>query len=115
MKIYKGVRSPQGCAVTVDDQPLDPRMELGRSSDGGFEWGYEGAGPRRLALALLADHCGAAQPAFDNYPVFTETVIAEFKGDEWSMTSDQIQAALDQVVVVPMDLQSLFARVRGER
>ncbi len=115
MKTYKGVRSPQGCAVTVDDQPLDPRMDLGRASDGGFEWGYEGAGPRRLALALLADHCSDAQQAFDNYPIFTETVIAEFKGDEWSMTSDQIQAALDQVVVVPMDLQSLFARVRGER
>ncbi len=115
MKTYKGVRSPQGCAVTVDDQPLDPRMDLGQSSDGGFEWGYEGAGPRRLALALLADHCGDAQQAFDNYPVFTETVIADLKGDEWSMTSDQIQAALDQVVVVPMDLQSQFARVRGER
>ncbi len=115
MKTYKGVRSPQGCAVTVDDQPLDPRMDLGRSSDGGFEWGYEGAGPRRLALALLADHCGDAQQAFDNYPVFTETVIADLKGDEWTLTSDQIQAALDQVVVVPMDLQSLFARVRGER
>ena len=78
------------------------RAGLGQSSDGGFEWGYEGAGPRRLALALLADHCGDAQQAFDNYPVFTETVIAEFKGDEWSMTSEQVQAAIDQVVVVPM-------------
>ena len=114
MKIYKGVRSPQGCVVTVDDQPLDPRMDLGRSSDGGFEWGYEGAGPRRLALALLVDHCGDAQQAFDNYPVFTETVIAELKGDEWTLTGEQIQAAIDQVVVVPMDLQSLFAKVRGE-
>ncbi len=115
MKIYKGVRTSQGCNVTVDGQPLDPRMDLGQSSDGGFEWGYEGAGPRRLALALLADHCGDAQQAFDNYPVFTETVIAEFKGDEWSMTSEQVQAAIDQVVVVPMDLQELLARVRGER
>lgn len=115
MKTYKGVRSPQGCAVTVDGEPLDPRMDLGQSSDGGFEWGYEGAGPRRLALALLVDHCGDAQQAFESYPVFTETVIAEFKGDEWSMTSEQIQAAIDQVVVVPMDLQELLARVRGKR
>ncbi len=115
MKIYKGVRSPQGCVVTVDDKPLDPRMDLGQSSDGGFEWGYEGAGPRRLALALLVDHCGDAQQAFESYPVFTETVIAEFKGDEWSMTSEQVQAAIDQVVVVPMDLQELLARVRGKR
>ncbi len=115
MKIYQGVRSPQGCAVTVDGQPLDPRMDLGRSSDGGFEWGYEGAGPQRLALALLADHCGDAQQAFESYPVFTETVIAEFKGDEWSITSEQVQAAIDQVVVVPMNLQELLARVRGKR
>ncbi len=115
MKIYKGVRSPQGCAVTVDGEPLDPRMDLGQSSDGGFEWGYEGAGPRRLALAMLVDHCGDAQQAFESYPVFTETVIAEFKGDEWSMTSEQIQAAIDQVVVVPMDLQELLARGRGKR
>ena len=115
MKTYKGVRSPQRCAVTVDGEPLDPRMDLGQSSDGGFEWGYEGAGPRRLALAMLVDHCGDAQQAFENYPVFTETVIAEFKGDEWSMTSEQIQAAIDQVVVVPMDLQELLARVRGKR
>ena len=115
MKTYKGVRTPQGCTVTADDQPLDPRMDLGQSSDGGFEWGYEGAGPRRLALALLADHLGDAQQAFDNYPIFTETVIAEFKGDEWALTSEQVQAAIDQVVVVPMDLQSLFAKVRGER
>ena len=115
MKMYKGVRTAQGCEVTVDDQPLDPRMDLGHSSDGGFEWGYEGGGPQRLALALLADHCGNGQQALDNYPVFTESVIAELKGDEWSLTSDQIQSALDQVVVVPMDLQSLLARVRGER
>ena len=115
MKTYKGVRTSRGCEVTVDGQSLDPRMDVGHSSDGGFEWGYEGAGPRRLALALLVDHSGDAQHAFDNYPVFTETVIAELKGDEWTLTSEQIQTAIDQVVIVPMDLQSLLAKVRGER
>lgn len=115
MKTYKGVRTAQGCEVTVDDQSLDPRMDVGHSSYGGFEWGYEGAGPRRLALALLVDHSGDAQQAFDNYPVFTETVITELKGDEWTLTSEQIQTAIDQVVIVPMDLQTLFAKVRGER
>ena len=36
MKTYKGVRTAQGCEVTVDGQSLDPRMDVGHSSDGGF-------------------------------------------------------------------------------
>ena len=44
--------------VTVDGNPLNPRLDLRAMSKAGFEWTYEGAGPAQLALALLADHLG---------------------------------------------------------
>ena len=58
MKIYEGGRSLDGAVVTVDDQPLNPRFDLKKFSPAGFEWTYEGDGPRQLALAILADHLG---------------------------------------------------------
>ncbi|MFQ5957867.1 MAG: DUF6166 domain-containing protein [Alphaproteobacteria bacterium] len=115
MKTYKGARSPLGCVITVNDVPLDPRADLQRVSDVEFEWGYDGTGPRRLALAVLADYLGDDQKALDFHQVFTETVIAELKGDEWTLTGEQVQSTLDQVAVVPMDLKTLLERVRGRR
>lgn len=115
MKTYKGARSAHGCIVTVDDVPLDPRVDLQRTSHVEFEWGYDGTGPRQLALAILADHFGDPQKALDLHQVFMETVVAEFKGDQWMLTGDQVQSALDQVEVVPMDLKTLLERVRGRR
>ncbi len=115
MKTYKGARSAAGCIITVDDLPLDPRVELQRTSEVEFEWGYDGTGPRQLALAMLADHLGDDQQALDLHQVFLETAIAELKGDQWTLTGAQVQSALDQVAVVPMDLKTLLERVRGRR
>ncbi|MFQ5783362.1 MAG: DUF6166 domain-containing protein [Alphaproteobacteria bacterium] len=113
MKVYKGVRTPGGCVVTVDGAPLDPRLDLKRYSDAGFEWGYDGTGPRQLALAILADHLSDDPQALNLFQVFTETVIAELDGDEWTFTDERIQSALDQVAIVPIDLKTLLDRVRG--
>lgn len=113
MKIYKGVRMPQGCAVTVDDAPLDLRIDLNAQSDPVLEWGYDGTGPRQLALAILADHSRDDMLALKLHQAFTESVIAEFKGDEWMITSEDVQATLDQIEIVPMDLKTLMNRVRG--
>ncbi len=115
MKTYKGARTAHGCLVTVDGAPLDPRHELRRYSEGNFEWGYDGAGPRQLALALLAEHFGDATRALDLHRVFVETVVAELKNDDWTLTGDAIQQAVDQVAIVPMDLATLLNRVRGIR
>ena len=52
MKVYEGGRSLDGAVVTVDGAPLDPRFDIRRFSRMGFEWTYEGDGPRQLALAL---------------------------------------------------------------
>ncbi len=61
MKVYEGGRSLEGAVVTVDGRPLDPRFDLKLFSPMGFEWTYEGDGPRQLAQALLADHLGDDQ------------------------------------------------------
>ena len=115
MKIYKGVRMPEGCTVTVNGAPLDERVDLRRHSTSGFEWGYEGSGPRQLALAILADHFGDDGRAVGRCRLFMEVVVAEFKGDEWTLTNDQIDTTFNQVVEVPMDLETLLNRVRGIR
>jgi hypothetical protein len=113
MKLYKGYRGDAGCVVTVDDAPLDPRLDIRHHSDAGFEWGYEGSGPRQLALAILADHMNDDQQALTFCQVFTENVVSQLKDGDWILTSEGIQTALDQVAIVPMDLKTLLDKVRG--
>ena len=113
MKIYKAARGPDGCSVTVDGAPLDPRIDLSQNSASGFEWGYEGSGPQQLALAILADHFGDDSRALTHHKVFMEVVIAVMRTDEWALTSDQIENSFSQVVQVPMTLEALLNRVRG--
>jgi len=54
MKTYAGDRTIDGIVVTVDDEPLDQRLDIRRFSENGFEWTYEGPESRQLALAMLA-------------------------------------------------------------
>ena len=56
MKTYRGASTIDGIQVTVNDQPLDERVDIHQFTDGGFEWTYEGDAPQQLALALLSDH-----------------------------------------------------------
>lgn len=93
MKTYRGDRTIDGVAVTVDGRPLDPRTDLLLLSRNGFEWSYEGPEPAQLALALLAEHWGDDARAKAAYDPFMRQVVANF-GNEWEMTSDDIEAAL---------------------
>jgi len=93
MKIYEGGRSLDGAVVTVDGKPLDPRYDIRRFSSTGFEWTYEGDGPRQLALALLADHLGDPQRALALTERFMREVVADLD-NAWRLTSDEIAAAL---------------------
>lgn len=93
MKIYEGGRSLDGAIVTVDGAPLDPRFDLRQFSKMGFEWTYEGDGPRQLALALLADHLGDPQRALSLTEEFMRTVVAELD-NAWQLTSDDIDSAI---------------------
>ena len=58
MKTYIGARPIDGIKVTVDDRPLDERIDIHLFSDNGFEWTSEGAAPQQLALAIRAEHLG---------------------------------------------------------
>ncbi len=110
MATYKGVRGPGGAIVTADDRPLEPRHDL-RNLSAVFEWGYVGSGPTQLALALLAHHRGDGE-ALKLYKEFAEAIIAEIKGDEWTLSADAIDQGIANMAPVPMDLNELLRRAR---
>jgi hypothetical protein len=93
MKAYEGGRGLDGAVVTVDGRPLNPRFDLRRFSAMGFEWTYEGDGPRQLALALLAEHLGDDQKALALTEKFMRDVVSVLD-NAWSMTGQEIDAAL---------------------
>ncbi len=93
MKIYEGGRSLDGAVVTVDGRPLDPRFDIKKFSPAGFEWTYEGDGPRQLALAILAEHLGDPRRALDLTEGFMRKVVADLD-NAWRLTSEEVEAAL---------------------
>lgn len=93
MKRYRGARTIDGIAVTVDGAPLAERTDLRRFTDRGFEWTYEGAAPAQLALALLADHLGDDAEALAHCEPFMRAAVANFEND-WEMSGADIDAVL---------------------
>lgn len=96
MRVYEGGRNLHGAEVTVDGTPLDPRFDLRVFSRAGFEWTYEGDGPRQLALALLADHLGDPARALALVQPFMHAVVTELD-NAWRLTSADIDAALSEL------------------
>jgi len=94
MKTYAGDRTIDGIVVTVDDEPLDQRLDIRRFSENGFEWTYEGPESRQLALAMLADHLGDANRALSLSEPFMREVVA-YLDNTWEMTSDDMAAAIE--------------------
>ena len=94
MKTYAGDRTIDGIIVTVDDEPLDERLDIRRYSENGFEWTYDGAESRQLALAILADHLGDANRALSLVEPFMNEVVANFD-NTWEMTSDDVADAIE--------------------
>ncbi len=99
-RTYRGERTIDGAVVTVDDAPLRPRLDLHAFTRRGFEWGYEGDGPLQLALAILAEHFGVDGRARAECSAFMSRVVACF-GNEWEMTSADIDRALARIRVAP--------------
>ena len=96
MKVYEGGRSLDGAVVTVDGAPLNPRYDVKVFSRTGFEWTYQGDGPRQLALALLADHLGDTKRALELTEPFMNAVVAELD-NAWRMTGTEIDEAITQL------------------
>src|SRR6266699_893682 len=97
MKTYEGRREGHAVLVTVNSHPLNPRLDLWNHSPDGFEWGYGGSGPAQLALALLADHLDDNQEALNLYQRFKWAVVAGLPRRCWSLTSPEIDAALQSI------------------
>lgn len=94
-KTYSGDRTMDGIQVLVDGRrQLDPRFDLRRFSDGGFEWSYAGPEPEQLAFALLVDHLGDPARAASLSGRFMREVVAHFD-NEWEMTSADIDRVLE--------------------
>ncbi len=113
MKIYRGQRTTRGCQVTVNGEPLDPRLDLRTFSDQGFEWGYDGGAPRQLALAIIADHFADSQTALQHHDKFRLNFLVGLRDDQWTLTSSDVDSALRDVIEVPMTLEELLNKVRG--
>ncbi len=93
MKTFRGDRTIDGLKVSVDGQPLGTHEEIKRFNTTGFEWSYEGAGPRQLALAILVEHLGDTAKAIALSDGFMKAAVANFD-NEWEMTSADIDAVL---------------------
>lgn len=101
MSIYKGTRTPQGCVVTVDGEPLDPRLDLYNHSLTGFEWGFAGSGPAQLALAILAHHYRES-PSGDGiaiklYQSFKLWMVAKLPRESFEIDENQISLVIRQI------------------
>jgi uncharacterized protein DUF6166 len=96
MKTYEGGRGLAGAQVTVDGAPLDPRFDVKMFSRMGFEWTYEGDGPRQLALALLCDHLGDPRRALALTEPFMREVVAELD-NAWLLTSEDVEEAVRRI------------------
>ena len=68
-----------------------------RFSPAGFEWTYEGDGPRQLALAILCDHLGDPQRALALTEPFMQGVVAVLDNG-WELTSEEVDVALAEMV-----------------
>ena len=96
MKTYEGGRGLAGAQVTVDGAPLEPRFDVKMFSRMGFEWTYEGDGPRQLALALLCDHLGDPERALALTEPFMREVVAELD-NAWLLTSEDVEEAVRRI------------------
>jgi hypothetical protein len=98
---YSGLRAQQPdyghggpivVGVTRNGERRNLDLDDDRLIDADFEWGYEGAGPRRLAVAILNDFLGRkVELAVSNH--FLRDVVAHLPS-EFELTGAEIAAWL---------------------
>jgi hypothetical protein len=93
LKRYEGKRRHGLTDVRVNGVPLNPRLDLRKHSITGFEWGYGGSGPAKLALAILAD-CIGDEAALQHYQEFKRAVIEPLLRRHWTLTEQRVREAV---------------------
>lgn len=106
MKTYEGRREGYAVVVTVDNRPLNPRLDLFNHSPTGLEWGYPGSGPAQLALAILADHLADNEQALSLHQRFKWAVIAVLPNRSWTLTTAQITKAVSTLLAAESTINS---------
>lgn len=117
MTLYQGYRKDHRCHLVADNTELPAPQLNGFNDEDSFEWGYAGRGPDRLALSILAHHFGSIGLALNHRKNFVDNVIAELPFEGWTLTSEEIDQALNGshngVVEVNLTLTELMSKVRG--
>lgn len=82
---YTGERTIDG-PVVLDEkgEQLDPCASLASYSEGGVEWGYEGAAPSQLAFAIVYSRTRDTELAHKINSLMMREVIANLE-NEWSL------------------------------
>lgn len=96
MSIFKGMRTNSGKRVTVDNVPLNLRLDIISYAPGGFDWGYDGMGSAQLALAILAQELDTGA-AITFHEAFQRQVINRLNHDEWMLDSSQIESHIAEI------------------
>jgi hypothetical protein len=96
VKHYEGIRRKSLVIVTINGHRLNPRSDL-CDSPVGFEWGYNGSGPKQLTIALLADFLGDTIQALALCHLFRRSVIAKLPHDHWTLTGNEIKRMLQSL------------------
>lgn len=96
---YRGIRTEVGTdvrIVTADGTalPLHP-LDMTEYSSWVMNWGHGGSS--QLALAILANYMGDDRQARSLCDAFMWNRIAPIRADEWTITSEQIAAFMDQM------------------
>jgi hypothetical protein len=99
---YCGLRLAAGQVMVwcEDEEPaISRRRSLGTEgppgpSIAGFEWGYCGSGPARLALAILDDYLADGRRAMDLCQEFKRQVIANLPRHGWVLTARELDEAI---------------------
>jgi hypothetical protein len=82
-----------GTWVTVHGQRLSPTpsQQLINHSPDGFDWGYGGAGPAQLALAIALTFCRPST-AVRLYQEFKWQVVSRLPAEGFALDSDVVQS-----------------------
>lgn len=99
-RVYEGkVTTPlvtaELCLVTVNGAPLPQRQDISNDSYG-LNWGYGGAGPTQLAVALTSDALGDEVARRWSDVVRQEIVEKLPRGKPWILTDYDVVCCVTQ-------------------
>jgi len=112
MATFVGVRIDGAVHVYRLDPPdctrLKHHLVAGYRTKGGFEWGYRGAGPAELAIAILHDVCQDDDVAARLYQRFKHDVIAFLPRAGFVMESEYVERWLMEQIASDPRIRVLF-------